>query len=45
MSVRFHLFPFLISNEGKVYELRTTIDVKILHFKDETAWTTMQVNG
>ncbi len=41
MSVRFHLLPFLIPREGKVYELRTTMDAKILYFKDETAWTTM----
>lgn len=41
MSVRFHLLPFLIPREGKVYELRTTMDAKILYFKDETAWSTM----
>ncbi|WP_191557426.1 type IV secretory system conjugative DNA transfer family protein [Metabacillus idriensis] len=39
--MRFHLLPFLIPREGKVYELRTTMDAKILYFKDETAWTTM----
>lgn len=33
--------PFLIPRKGKVYELRTTMDAKILYFKDETAWTTM----
>ncbi|MFY0762386.1 hypothetical protein AB1K32_26720 [Metabacillus dongyingensis] len=43
--MRFHLLPFLIPKEGKVYELRTTIDAKILYFKDETAWTTMYVDG
>nr|WP_249043009.1 DUF87 domain-containing protein [Metabacillus idriensis] len=31
----------MIPREGKVYELRTTMDAKILYFKDETAWTTM----
>lgn len=35
------MLPFLIPGEGKVYELRTTMDAKILYFKDETAWTTM----
>ncbi len=35
------MLPFLIPREGKVYELRTTMDAKILYFKDETAWTTM----
>jgi hypothetical protein len=35
------LLPFLIPQEGKVYELKTTMDAKILYFKDETAWTTM----
>lgn len=35
------MLPFLIPKEGKVYELRTAMDAKILYFKDETAWTTM----
>lgn len=39
--LRYHLLPFLISKEGKVYELKTTMDAKILYFKDETAWVTM----
>jgi hypothetical protein len=39
--LRFHLLPFLIPSEGKVYELKTTMDSKILYFKDETAWATM----
>jgi hypothetical protein len=39
--VRFHLLPVLVPKEGKVYELKTTMDAKILYFKDETAWTTM----
>ncbi|OHR69512.1 type IV secretory system conjugative DNA transfer family protein [Bacillus sp. UMB0893] len=39
--MRYHLLPFLIPKEGKVYELRTTMDAKILYFKDETSWTTM----
>jgi hypothetical protein len=39
--VRYHLFPFLIPKEGKFYELKTTMDAKILYFKDETAWATM----
>ena len=39
--MRFHLLPFLIPKEGKVYELKTTMDAKILYFKDETAWVTM----
>lgn len=39
--MRYHLFPFLIPKEGKVYELKTTMDSKILYFKDETAWATM----
>lgn len=39
--MRYHLFPFLIPKEGKVYELKTTMDAKILYFKDETAWATM----
>ncbi|MFJ7747511.1 ATPase [Peribacillus sp. NPDC097295] len=39
--MRYHVFPFLIPKEGKVYELRTTMDAKILYFKDETAWTTL----
>ena len=33
--------PFLIPKEGKLYELKTTMDAKILYFKDETAWTTI----
>lgn len=33
--------PFLIPKSGKKYELKTTLDSKILYFKDETAWTTM----
>lgn len=39
--MRYHLLPFLIPKEGKVYELKTTMDSKILYFKDETAWATM----
>jgi hypothetical protein len=39
--VRYHLFPFLIPRDGIVYELKTTMDAKILYFKDETSWTTM----
>lgn len=39
--MRYHLLPFLIPKEGKVYELKTTMDAKILYFKDETAWVTM----
>ncbi len=40
-DLRYHMFPFLIPKEGKVYELKTTLDAKILYFKDETAWSTM----
>lgn len=39
--MRYHVLPFLIPKEGKVYELRTTMDAKILYFKDETSWTTL----
>ena len=39
--MRYHLLPFLIPKEGKLYELKTTMDAKILYFKDETAWTTL----
>lgn len=39
--MRYHLLPFLIPKNGKVYELKTTMDAKILYFKDETAWSTM----
>jgi hypothetical protein len=35
------LLPFLIPKDGIVYELKTTMDAKILYFKDETAWATM----
>lgn len=40
-DLRYHLLPFLIPKQGKVYELKTTMDSKILYFKDETAWATM----
>lgn len=39
--MRYHLLPFLIPKDGIIYELRTTMDAKILYFKDETAWSTM----
>lgn len=39
--MRYHLLPFLIPKSGKIYELKTTMDAKILYFKDETAWSTM----
>lgn len=39
--LRYHLLPFLIPKSGKIYELKTTMDAKILYFKDETAWSTM----
>ncbi|WP_245154056.1 helicase HerA domain-containing protein [Jeotgalibacillus proteolyticus] len=39
--MRYHFLPFLIPKEGRVYELKTTMDSKILYFKDETAWATM----
>ena len=34
--MRYHLLPFLIPKKGIVYELKTTMDAKILYFKDET---------
>lgn len=33
--------PFLVPRKGKVYELRNTMNAKILYFKDETSWTTL----
>ncbi|WP_221568659.1 ATP-binding protein [Alkalihalobacillus sp. TS-13] len=39
--MRYHLFPLLIPKDGIKYELKTTMDAKILYFKDETAWVTM----
>lgn len=39
--MRYHVLPFLIPRDGVRYELKTTMDSKILYFKDETAWSTM----
>ena len=39
--MRYHLLPFLIPKKGIVYEIKTTINAKILYFKDETAWVTL----
>lgn len=39
--MRYHLLPFLIPRKGIVYELKNTLDAKILYFKDETSWATM----
>lgn len=39
--MRYHLLPFLIPKTGIVYELKNTLDAKILYFKDETSWATM----
>jgi hypothetical protein len=40
-EMRYHLLPFLIPRNGSVYELRNTLDAKILYFKDETSWVTL----